>query len=194
MGQAPSSVEQTPDPWADAPQGLRRAVQDAAPERLNRQGARDALRFAVLFSADSLAFLLARAVLHFLRTQGPLTGVMDIFPAGYLGGLQFAVALFASLLVVGAYRRGVGWRSPWRWVVAVTLATALALWEPLWTQDVLVVAVQFGATVVAVTGSRLVGTTLIVRVLKSTFTFAVPSETFSTLTCPPSESPTARTV
>ncbi len=149
-GQAPFSVEQEPDLWADAPQGLRRAVQDQAPERLSRHGVRDALRFAVLLSVDGLAFLLARAVLHFFRTQGPLTAVMDIFPAGYLGGIQFAVALFASLLVVGAYRRGGGWRSPWRWLTAVTLATALALWEPLWTRDVLIVAVQFGATVVSV--------------------------------------------
>jgi exopolysaccharide biosynthesis polyprenyl glycosylphosphotransferase len=75
---------------------------------------------------------------------------MDIFPAGYLGGLQFAVALFVSLLVAGSYWRGGGWRSPWRWLMAVTFATALALWEPLWTQDVWLVAVQFGATLVAV--------------------------------------------
>ena len=94
--QASPSVDQATDVWADAPHGLRRAVQDEAPERLSRHGARDALRFAVLIALDGLAFLLARAVLHFLRTQGPMTGVMDIFPAGYLGGPQFAVALFES--------------------------------------------------------------------------------------------------
>ena len=149
-GQALSSVAETPDLWAHAPDGLRRAVQDQAPERLNRHGSRDALRFAVLLSVDSLAFLLARAVLHFFRTQGPLPAVRDIFPAGYLGGLQFAVALLVSLLVVGAYRRGGGWRSPWRWLTAVTLATALALWEPLWTTNVWLVSVQFFATVVLV--------------------------------------------
>ena len=149
-GQALSSVAETPDLWAHAPDGLRRAVQDQAPERLNRHGSRDALRFAVLLSVDSLAFLLARAVLHFFRTQSPLPAVRDIFPAGYLGGLQFAVALLVSLLVVGAYRRGGGWRSPWRWLTAVTLATALALWEPLWTTNVWLVSVQFFATVVLV--------------------------------------------
>ncbi len=149
-GQASPSVDQATDVWADAPHGLRRAVQDEAPERLSRHGARDALRFAVLIALDSLAFLLARAVLHFLRTQGPMTGVMDIFPAGYLGGPQFAVAFFVSLIIVGAYRRSGGWRSPWRWLTAVTLATSLALWEPLWTRDVGVVAVQFGATIVSV--------------------------------------------
>ena len=79
-----------------------------------------------------------------------MTGVMDIFPAGYLGGPQFAVAFFVSLIIVGAYRRSGGWRSPWRWLTAVTLATSLALWEPLWTRDVGVVAVQFGATIVSV--------------------------------------------
>ena len=130
--------------------GIRRALQDQAPERLTRQGVRDAFRFAVLLSVDSLAFLLTREVLRFLRVEGPLTAVREIFPAGYLGGLQFAVALFASLLVVGAYRRGGGWRSPWRGLLAVTLATALALWQPLWTQDLLVVGVQFVATVVSV--------------------------------------------
>ena len=76
---------------------------------------------------------------------------MDIFPTGYLGGPQFAVALLISLLAVGAYRRGGGWRSPWRSLMGVTLATALALWQPLWTQDLWVVSVQFVATVVAVT-------------------------------------------
>ena len=149
-GQASPSVDQATDVWADAPHGLRRAVQDEAPERLSRHGARDALRFAVLIALDSLAFLLARAALHFLRTQGPMTGVMDIFPAGYLGGPQFAVAFFVSLIIVGAYRRSGEWRSPWRWLTAVTLATSLALWEPLWTRDVGVVAVQFGATIVSV--------------------------------------------
>ena len=143
-------MEQTRDLWGGAPHGLRRTVHDQAPERLSRHGVRDALRFAVLLSVDSLAFLFAREVLQFLRQQGPLTAVREIFPAGYLGGVQFAVALLASLLAVGAYRRGGAWRSPWRWLMAVTLATALALWEPLWTQDVWVVAVQFGATAVSV--------------------------------------------
>ena len=150
-GQAPSSVEPTPDLWADAPHDLRRAVQDQAPERLSRHGLRDALRFAVLVSADGLAFLFAREVLQFLRQQGPLTAVREIFRAGYLGGFQFAVALLVSLLVVGAYRRGGAWRSPWRLLMGVTLATALALWAAFWTQDVWLVAVQFGATIVSVT-------------------------------------------
>ena len=150
-GQAPSWVAETPDLWADAPDGLRRAVQNQAPGRLKRHGVRDALRFAALLSVDGLAFLITRTVLHFLRVEGPLTAVRDIFPRSYLGGLQFAVALFVSLLVVGAYRRGGGWRSPWRWLMAVTLATALALWQPLWTEDLLLVSVQFVATVVSVT-------------------------------------------
>ena len=149
-GQAPPLIENRPDLWADTPHSLRRAVQDQAPERLKRHGVRDALRFAVLFSVDGLAFLITRTVLHFLRVQGPLTAVRDLFPRGYLGGLQFAVALLVSLLAVGAYRRGGGWRSPWRSLTGVTLATALALWQPLWTQDLLVVSVQFAATVVAV--------------------------------------------
>ena len=79
-----------------------------------------------------------------------MTAVREIFPRGYLGGVQFAVALLLSLLAVGAYRRGDGWRSPWRWLMAVTLATALALWQPLWRQNVLLVAAQFVATVVSV--------------------------------------------
>jgi exopolysaccharide biosynthesis polyprenyl glycosylphosphotransferase len=149
-GQAPPSAEPSPDLWADAPQGLRRAVQNQAPERLKRHGVRDALRFVGLLSVDGLAFLITRSVLHFLRVQGPLTAVRDIFPRSYLGGLQFAVALFVSLLVVGAYRRGGGWRSPWRSFMGVTLATALALWQPLWTQDLWLVSVQFAASVVAV--------------------------------------------
>ena len=79
-----------------------------------------------------------------------MTAVREIFPRGYLGGVQFAVALLLSLLAVGAYRRGDGWRLPWRWLMAVTLATALALWQPLWRQNVLLVAAQFVATVVSV--------------------------------------------
>ena len=163
--QAPSSVEQPPDLWADAPQGLRRAVQDQAPERLRRHGVRDALRFVALLSVDGLAFFITRSALHYLRVQGPLTAVRDIFPRSYLGGLQFAVALFVSLLVVGAYRRGGGWRSPWRSTMGVTLATALALWQPLWTQDLLLVSVQFAATVVAVS--------LALVVLRGTLSVAV---------------------
>ena len=162
---APSTAERPPDLWAEAPQGLRRAVQDQVPERLRRHGVRDALRFAALLSVDSLAFLITRTGLHFLRVQGPLTAVRDIFPRSYLGGLQFAVALFVSLLVVGAYRRGGGWRSPWRSFMGVTLATALALWQHLWTQDLLVVSVQFTATVVAVS--------LALVVLRGTLSVAV---------------------
>ena len=48
----------------------------------------------MLLSVDALAFLLTRSVLHFLRLEGPLAAVGDIFPSGYLGGLPFAVALF----------------------------------------------------------------------------------------------------
>ena len=125
-------------------------MQDQAPERLARHGVRDALRFVALLSVDGLAFFITRSGLHFLRVQGPLTAVRDIFPRSYLGGLQFAVALLVSLLAVGAYRRGGGWRSPWRVSMGVTLATALALWQPIWTQDLLVVSVQFAATVVFV--------------------------------------------
>ena len=150
-GQTSSSVEQPPDLWADAPHGLRREAQDQAPERLKRHGVRDALRFVVLLSFDGLAFQITRTALRFLRNDGPLTAVMDIFPRGYLGGLQFAVALLVSLLAVGAYGRGGGWRSPRRSLVGVTLATALALWQPLWTQDLWVVSIQFAATVGAVT-------------------------------------------
>ena len=149
-GQAPPSVERSRDLWADAAPGLRRAVQDQAPERLKRHGVRDALRFGVLLSVDGLAYFSTRAALHFLRVEGPLTAVRDFFPRGYVGGLQFAVALFVSLLVVGAYRRGDGWRSPMRLLMGVTLGTALALWQSLWTQDLWVVSVQFVATVVSV--------------------------------------------
>ena len=148
---SPSSFERSPDPWTEAEHGLRRAVQDQAPERLKRHGVRDALRFAALLSVDTLAFFITRQGLQFLRIQGPLTAVREILPRSYLGGFQFAVALFFSLVVVGAYRRGDGWRSPWRGLMGVTLATALALWEPLWTLDVWVVSVQFAATVVSVT-------------------------------------------
>ena len=149
-GQAPSSVEETRDLWADAPQGLRRAVQDQAPGRLKRQGTHDGLRFAVLLFVDGLAFFVAGVVLDFFRDQGPLTAVREVFPRGYLGGPQFAVALLLSLLVIGAYRRGDGWRSPFRWLMAVTLATALALWQPLWTNNLWLVSVQFVATVVSI--------------------------------------------
>lgn len=150
LGQARSSFEPTPDLSSDHPRDLRQAVQDQAPARLKRHGVRDALRFAAILSVDGLAFQITRIGLRFLRRRGPLTAVRDIFPAGYLGGTQFAVALFVSLLAVGAYRRGGGWRSPWRALTGVTLAASLALWEPLWTQDLLVVGVQFVATVVSV--------------------------------------------
>ena len=147
----PVSSGHTPDLWSVAPDGLRLAAQDEAPERLKRHGVRDALRFAVLLSFDGLAFLALRSAMRFLRGQGRLTVIGDQFFTSHLGGLQFAVALFVSLLIVGAYRRGGGWRSPWRWLNAVTLATALVLWQSLWTQDLLVVLVQFVATVVSVT-------------------------------------------
>lgn len=150
QGQAPVSIADGPDVGAEIPHGLQRTIREQAAGRIRRHGQRDALRLVALLFVDSLAFLAARSAFHFFRSNGPLTAVVDIFSRGYLGGPQFAIALLVSLFVLGAYRRGDAWRSPRRWLMGVTLATALALWEPLWTQDPLLVSIQFGATVVAV--------------------------------------------
>ena len=72
----------------------------------------------------------------------------QVFAEGYLGGIQYACALVAGLLVMGCYAPGDRRRDIQRLYLACTLATALSLWNDLWYGSTVVVASRFVATAI----------------------------------------------
>lgn len=140
----------SPDVWAHGTSELRLAVQLRARGELFRHGVRDATRVFTLIAVDGVVFQLGREGLQALRARGPLPLVGDLLPGGYLGGVQFFVALVISLAFVGAYRRGDAWRSGARWLYGVAIATGLALWAPLWSAGPALVIPQYLFTLGAV--------------------------------------------
>lgn len=137
--------------WRGAPADLRKAVQAQARGRLRRHGVHDGLRVSSLFLLDLVAVLAAEWALSSLREIVAWPILNTLLPPAYLGGMRFAVPLTLSLIVVGAYRRGDPWRSPWLWLKGASLATALALWQFIWVQPVWLTAVQFALTAGGVT-------------------------------------------
>ena len=67
-----------------------------------------------------------------------------------LNGWQYASALFLSLIILGNYGPGDQRRDPRRLFAACALATALPLWDTLWTRGAEPVLLQYGITVVLV--------------------------------------------
>jgi exopolysaccharide biosynthesis polyprenyl glycosylphosphotransferase len=109
----------------------------------------------VLLATDFGVFLACRELLHAWRngvSDASLFGhaVHAIFPAGFLGGWEFPLALLIGLVVSGTYARGDRRRDPGRLLQGVTLATALTLWSRAWNIGVIQVVVQFAGTVLMV--------------------------------------------
>ena len=139
----------------DKPAEVRLHLQRRAPENLRHHVRRGAVRLVVLIAADLLAFGVMRQLVRAVRDYqvlGPTVaqGIQTAFPGGFLNGWQFAVALLVGLLVTGSYGQGDKRRDPARLFAACALATALPLWDMLWTRGVEPVLLQYAATVVLV--------------------------------------------
>ncbi len=110
--------------------------------------ARASRRLTVLVAADLASFFLMRALLRAIRDAevlGPWYAgqVRDVLPRGLMNGWGYATALLVALLVTGNYGTGDDRRSPGRLLAAASLATALPLWNTIWTVGAGTVAVQF---------------------------------------------------
>jgi len=136
----------------DKPAVARLHLQRSAPANLRHHVRRVVTRFVVLVAADMVTFALMRGLIRGAR-DGAMFGtrlaswVRAVLPGGYLNGWQFAVALFAGLVVTGNYGPGDQRRNAARLFAACALATALPLWTALWTRGPGVVLEQFVLTV-----------------------------------------------
>jgi exopolysaccharide biosynthesis polyprenyl glycosylphosphotransferase len=143
-------------------------LQRRAPGTIRRHLIRDAMRVTVLMAGDLVVFGFLGALLRMARSGFPFSDmVRGVFPVGFLGGSQFALALVLSLLIVGAYRPGDRRRDVGRLFAGSALATGLILYQPLWHQDLLLILVQFAATAtafgIALTVERLLLDLLVMR-------------------------------
>src|SRR6266700_2785954 len=133
----------------------RLSLQRRAPSTLRRHLARAVGRFAVLLTADLVAFAILRELYRSVG-EGALLGdwisntVQQLLPAGYLDGWQYALALVLGLIVTGNYGAGDRRRDAARLFWGCALATALPLWAPLWDRGLGLVAAQYSVTTVVV--------------------------------------------
>jgi exopolysaccharide production protein ExoY len=127
---------------------------------MRRHVYRSFVRVTTLLAVDLSTYFAVREAMHTFRSAEWLGHavhgtVNTVFAEGYLGGLQYACALIAGLLVMGCYGPGDRRRDIHRLYLACTLATALSLWNDLWYGSAVVVASRF-ITTAAVFGSILV--------------------------------------
>ncbi len=133
----------------------RLSLQRRAPSTLRRHLARAVGRFAVLLTADLVAFAILRELYRSVG-EGALLGawigntVQQLLPAGYLDGWQYALALILGLIATGNYGAGDRRRDAARLFWGCALATALALWAPIWDRGLGLVAAQYSVTTVVV--------------------------------------------
>lgn len=130
---------------------VRLGLQRRAHSNLRRHFLRAFRRFVVLVVADLASFYVMRELVRAVRDSAVLGEFLAaqmhrFLPAGILNGWQYAVALFAGLVILGNYGPGDERRNPRRLFWASALATALPLWMTLWTRGLEVVAVQYALT------------------------------------------------
>jgi exopolysaccharide biosynthesis polyprenyl glycosylphosphotransferase len=139
----------------DKPAEVRLHLQRRAPANLRHHVQRAAVRLAVLIVMDLLVFGAMRELVRGVRDHAWLGAslaatLQATLPTGMLNGWQYAVALFVSLVVLGNYGPGDQRRDPRRLFAACALATALPLWDTLFTRGFEPVLVQYAVTVVLV--------------------------------------------
>jgi lipopolysaccharide/colanic/teichoic acid biosynthesis glycosyltransferase len=125
----------------------------------------------VLIVADLATYWALRSIVRSLRDGALGDGVgglvSTLFAEGFLGGPQYAVALVLSLLIAGAYGAGERRRDTGRVLYGVALAALISLYTAAWSEQLLLVVLQFTATV-ALVGSTIAGTRNVVdAVVKS---------------------------
>lgn len=126
---------------------IRLMLQRRGPSSIRRHALRAFARVVLLVSADLVAFLGMRWIVRVLRDDalygGTLAGwISAVFPRGLLGGTHFATAMIIGLALSGAYGRGDSRRDIALVAQGVSLAVALALWQPLWSGPFFMVLAQ----------------------------------------------------
>ena len=112
---------------------------------------RSFFRVVTLLAVDLSTYFVVRNAMQGFRAAdwfgSPFQATINqVFPMGYLGGLQFACALLLGLLVMNCYGAGDRRRDIQRIYLAVILATGLSLWDDLWYGSPVVMASRFLAT------------------------------------------------
>jgi len=129
----------------------RIGLQRRAPQNLRRHWLRAAFRVSVLVSSDVAVFLVIRGLLRGVRGGwlGPVAAewTNSVFPSGFLGGWQFAVAILLSLAIAGAYGAGDKRRDTGRVFYGVSLATVMVLYTAAWEDPGLWMAAQYAGVV-----------------------------------------------
>ncbi len=154
---------------SDTPLEVRLALQQRAAKNFGRHLFRGLRRVGVLVLADLVAFQLMRSLFRALRDHAAVGAdvaavLQDRLPSGYLGGWQFAAALFLGLYVTGNYSHGDDRRDPRRLFAGCALGVALPLWMPLWSQGPGIVLLQYALTATFVWSGILVERLLIDRI------------------------------
>jgi exopolysaccharide biosynthesis polyprenyl glycosylphosphotransferase len=146
-------------------------LQRRAAKIIRRHFLRDFVRVASLVLTDVAVFASLGFALDFVRSGallGPAVGatVQRWFPAGFLEGWQFGLALLVGLVVMGSYGRGDARHHGGRLFSGVALAAGLSLWPAVWSAGLLIPLVQFVTTLVCV-GAGLSATRLAVAYMVS---------------------------
>lgn len=144
---SPSALRRPP---GDSP---RVVLQRRAARNIRNHWIRDATRVTVLATGDVFTFAIVRELIRLARDRwlGEVLAswLATVFPPGFLGGWQFAVALLLSLLVANSYGAGDRRRDPERMFAGAALAGLITLYAAAWTAPLAGLAVQFvGAVLV----------------------------------------------
>ncbi len=148
------AIADVPKEKASAFSSRRIALHRRATKTIWRHFLRDFTRVSALIAGDAASFFILRLAVEAVRAGGAGAavgrGVEAWFPSGYLGGWQFAVALFLGLLLTGAYGRGDTRHHGGRLFAGVAIAAAMSLWQQVWLAGAVVAGVQFVVTLAAV--------------------------------------------
>ncbi len=123
----------TPAAYGAYPLRVRSRLRERRPVSVKRHSARIATRLAVLLLGDIAAIVLCEIV-SAVASSGALlgTGLADQFSraleAGYGTGLNFGIAVIASLFITGNYSRHRRLNGRLRLLAASSLASAVLLW------------------------------------------------------------------
>jgi len=133
---------------------LQLQLQRRAPKNRRIHFQRAVARFATLAIADLVTFGVVRELAYLLRDHQwvgtVLAGTMlqaILASASYLDGSQYALTLVVGLWVTGNYGWGDQRRDPFRLLAAVTVATAIVFWTPVWQRGL--AALTLGHALVA---------------------------------------------
>jgi len=163
----------SPSAYGASPLHVRTRLRERRPVSVKRHTARIATRLAVLLTGDLLAVAVCQATATVAVSDGLLGGSLATqlaraIEAGYATGVNFGLALVASLVVTGNYSRHRRLNISLRLLAASSLASAVVLWGLIaagnFAGALAVYVVAAGLTWVVLLGGRILTERFLSRV------------------------------